>query len=81
MDVPGAGMTAARGVVMVTEPGAPLRIGLAGALECPEADEFPPPVVKPRKPWATALDANTETAMNTVTGTLSIIRPPNAYSS
>ena len=79
MGTPGAaGATAGFGVViMVVDPGEPLRPGLVVPPECPEPDEFPLPVAKPRKPWASALDAKVKTTTRTVTGAARNMLPPN----
>ena len=77
MGTPGPGRTLGPGVVvMVPEPLVPLRLGLPVVPDCPEPDELPPPVAKPRKPWAAALDANVKTTARTVTGATRFITPP-----
>src|SRR5512147_1645594 len=71
---PGEGLA---GAPDCPEPGLPPPVGLAGAPICPDPDELPPPVVKPRNPWAAALDAKVATNTRTVTAAAKFITPPN----
>ena len=76
--MPGPGVTPGLGVVVIVpEPLVPPRLGLPVVPDCPEPDEPPPPVAKPRKPWAAALDAKAKTTARTVAGAARYITSPD----